>query len=86
MIKEQKRMCSACRQMKNKEELFRVVMVKGCEPELDFSYKMQGRGAYICKDSECINNGQKRRSLERSLSHSVNQDIYKEMSEIVSGK
>ena len=78
MSKEHKRMCSCCREMKEKDELFRIVLVKGSNPVLDLSYKIQGRGAYICKDSECIKNGLKRRSLERSLSHSVNIKIYDE--------
>ena len=83
MSKEQKRMCSCCREMKEKSELFRIVLVKGKEPDLDLSYKIQGRGAYICKDVNCIKNGSKRRSIERSLSHSVKSEIYEEMSEIV---
>ena len=85
MSKEHKRMCSSCRQMKEKEELFRIVLVKGEEPELDLSYKIQGRGSYICKNAECIKTGLKKHSLERSLSHSVKQEIYDEMSEIING-
>lgn len=83
MSKEIKRMCSFCREMKEKKELFRVVLVKNKEPELDLSYKIQGRGAYICKNKECIKNALKRHSLERSLSHSINSEIYDEMSEII---
>ena len=83
MSNEQKRMCSSCRCMKEKKELFRVVLEKGCEAKLDLSYKAQGRGAYICRNAECIKNGIKKRSLERSLSHSVNISIYNEMSEIL---
>jgi len=86
MAKEHKRMCSSCREMKEKTELFRIALVKGEEPQLDLSYKLQGRGAYICKSKECIKNGLKRHSLERSLSHSVNTEIYDEMSEIISGQ
>lgn len=81
MKKEHKRMCSSCRKMKEKNELFRVVLVKGKAPVLDLTYKLQGRGAYICKDEECIKNGIKRHSLERSLSHAVDAKIYSEMSE-----
>lgn len=83
MSNEPKRMCSACRTMKEKRELFRVVLEKGKEVRLDLSYKAQGRGAYICKSTECIKNGEKRRSLERSLSHFVDNKIYSEMSEIL---
>lgn len=83
MAKKHKRMCSSCREMKEKNELFRVVLVKNSIPKLDLSYKIQGRGAYICKNSECIKSGRKRHCLERSLSHSVDTEIYDEMSEII---
>lgn len=86
MSKEQKRMCSCCREMKDKNELFRIVLVKNCVPELDLSYKVQGRGAYICKKTECIKNGAKRRCLEKSLSHPVAPHIYDEMSGIINDK
>ena len=86
MAKEHKRMCSSCREMKEKTELFRIVLVKGCTPELDLSYKVQGRGAYICKNLDCIKNALKKHSLERSLSHSINEEIFDEMSEIIRGQ
>ena len=83
MTDKQKRMCSYCRCMKEKTELFRVVLVKGTDPYLDSTFKAQGRGAYICKSIECINGGQKKHSLERSLSHKISENIYKEMSELI---
>ena len=81
MKNEPKRMCSFCRALKDKKNLFRIVLENGLAPYIDYTYKAQGRGAYLCKNNECINGARKRHSLERSLSHKVDENIYDEMSE-----
>ena len=43
--KEPKRMCVACREMKDKRELLRVVKNAAGEIGIDFSFKAAGRGA-----------------------------------------
>ena len=60
-----KRMCVSCREMKEKEELFRVVFSDGAL--IDESGKMQGRGAYVCKNLSCINLAEKKRGFERAF-------------------
>ena len=49
------RTCVACRKSNDKADLLRFV--KGTEGQLvlDASKKMDGRGAYICKDEKCFN-------------------------------
>ena len=83
MRDKQCRMCSYCRAVKKKDELFRIVLIKGSSPQLDISQKAQGRGAYLCKNENCIRNGQKKRALERSLSCKVAPEVYNEMSDIL---
>ena len=83
MKKEPERMCSFCRSMKEKNNLFRIVLIKGEEPRLDYTFKAQGRGAYLCKNKDCIEGAIKKHSLERSLSHKVDEKIYIEMSEFL---
>ena len=61
------RMCIACRNMKSKEELIRVVKIKGEMPEIDLTFKAQGRGAYICKSRDCYLKAQKSRCFERAF-------------------
>ncbi len=69
------RMCTVCREMKDKSELFRVVKsTQGIFVDID--NKIQGRGAYICKTGECAALARKRSSLERSLSTSVDTTVY----------
>lgn len=81
MSNEPQRMCSFCRTYKDKGNLFRIVLENGSTPYIDYTYKAQGRGAYLCKKQECIDGAKKKHSLDRSLSHKVNENIYDEMSE-----
>ncbi len=69
------RMCTVCRTIKDKAELFRVVKnSNGVFVDLD--NKIMGRGAYICKTPDCVLNARKRTALERSLSAAVEQSVY----------
>ena len=46
------RMCVACRELKEKKEMLRVVKNGEGNIFLDFSFKASGRGAYICDNPE----------------------------------
>lgn len=48
------RMCIACRQMRDKRELLRVVRSPDGVVSIDPSGKKNGRGAYICSSPQCI--------------------------------
>ncbi|QFJ55696.1 RNase P modulator RnpM [Pseudobutyrivibrio xylanivorans] len=68
------RKCVACNCMKPKNELFRVVRLpEGIQ--LDPSYKGQGRGAYVCRNLECIALAQKKKSFNRALKCAVSDDV-----------
>ena len=69
------RMCVACRQMKPKGELIRIVK-SGDMAELDISGKHEGRGAYICRNAECITAAKKRRALSRHFKRAIDDEIY----------
>lgn len=62
------RMCAACREMKEKSELIRAVRIKGDMPKLDKSFKAQGRGAYVCRNEDCVNLAKKKRAFEKAFS------------------
>ena len=70
------RMCVVCRNMKPKNECFRVVKTLDNNYELDPTGKMNGRGAYVCKDAECVAKCLKTHALNRSFKHNVSQDVY----------
>ena len=70
------RQCMGCRERKAKREMIRVVRMTDGNVSLDFSGKLNGRGAYICPDPECLKKAQKTRSLERSLEVPIPDEVY----------
>ena len=78
------RMCAGCRGMKEKRELIRIVAAdEGLV--IDQSYRKTGRGAYLCKNADCILTAQKRKALSKQLNRQVSEDFYKELIDYVSG-
>ena len=81
------RKCSGCGEMKPKRELIRVV--KAPEPgengeaqlSLDLTGKKPGRGAYLCRNAECLKLAQKARRFEKAFSCRVPESIYDSMEE-----
>lgn len=69
-------MCLACREMKPKKELIRIVMNKDGVIALDFTGKAAGRGAYICKNTLCFAKLRKAHGIERNFNCQISQDIY----------
>lgn len=76
---ESLRMCCVCREMKSKEKLLRVCKSKEGQFHVDFSQKAEGRGAYVCKDGECIGKLKKNRGLNRAFKTQVPEEIYDEI-------
>ncbi|MFC1904070.1 RNase P modulator RnpM [Chloroflexota bacterium] len=61
------RTCVACRQVKTKQELIRLVHTADSDVEIDTGGKKAGRGAYLCPARECWENGLKNNRLEHAL-------------------
>ena len=61
------RMCVACREMKPKKELLRVVRTPEGEIVPDETGRRNGRGAYLCRSEACLNKALKIRALDRAL-------------------
>lgn len=57
----------ACRKIKAKHELVRLVHTPESNVEIDLSGKKVGRGAYLCQAQECWEVGLKSNRLERAL-------------------
>ena len=68
------RTCVACRKVKAKRELLRVVRTYNGNVEVDTSGKKAGRGAYLCRTPECWEVGVKGGRLEYALRVSLTQD------------
>lgn len=67
------RMCVGCREMKPKKELIRIVTPRDGETQLDPTGKANGRGAYVCKDTACMERAAKNKSLR--LPERIIQDL-----------
>ena len=70
------RKCTGCQEMKSKKELIRIVKSDDGTFSLDLTGKKQGRGAYICPNTECLLKAQKSKGLERSFKCAVPRDVY----------
>ena len=64
----------ACRKVKAKRELIRLVRISDESVEVDIGGKKTGRGAYLCRTQECWESGLKGGRLERSLRATLTQD------------
>lgn len=70
------RMCTGCGEMKPKKELVRVVKTPEDAIVLDTVGKINGRGAYVCKNPDCLKSAVKTKRLERNLGIKVPDEIY----------
>ena len=68
------RTCLACRKVRAKQELIRLVRIPDDSVEVDVDGKKLGRGAYLCLASECWEVGLKGGRLEHGLRTTLNQD------------
>ena len=70
------RMCLGCNEMKLKKDLIRAVRSPEGEISLDFTGKKSGRGAYICRSTECLAKAKKARRLEKAFSCRIDESVY----------
>ena len=70
------RKCTGCGEMKTKKELIRVLKTPEDTIVLDRTGKKNGRGAYLCNQTECFRKARKSKGLERSLQCAIPTDVY----------
>ena len=75
------RMCIACREMKPKAEMTRVVKTADDEIYLDPTGKAAGRGAYVCNNADCLKKLNNKKLLHKAFSTNVGDDVYKGIGE-----
>ncbi|MCL2424895.1 MAG: YlxR family protein [Oscillospiraceae bacterium] len=69
------RMCLGCREMKEKSQLVRIVKSPDGEVSVDAIGKKPGRGAYLCRDSNCFKRVAKSGAISRALKTSISESI-----------
>lgn len=77
--KAPQRTCIGCGEIKDKKMLVRVV--RGENIELDVTGKKNGRGAYICKNMECLERAIKTKGLDRSFKEGISKEVYDKLRE-----
>ncbi len=75
------RMCTGCGEMFEKRSLVRVVKSPDGEISLDLTGKKSGRGAYVCRNSECLKKARKKKAFERAFSVEISDEVYAQMEE-----
>ena len=74
-------MCTGCGEMFDKRTLVRVVKSPEGEVSLDLTGKKSGRGAYVCKNPECLKKARKKKAFERAFQVQIDEDVYNKMEE-----
>lgn len=68
------RTCIACRQIKEKKSLIRLVCAENGVAQVDISSRQPGRGAYLCPDRACWELVLKKDRLSHALRTKVSAD------------
>ncbi len=69
------RQCVACRQVRPKRELLRVVRTPTGEVRVDTTGKVAGRGAYVCPSEACAESAVREGRLQRALEVPIPEDV-----------
>ena len=80
------RTCIVCNTQNEKRELLRIVKSKDGIIEVDLTGKKNGRGAYICKNEECLDKLVKTKKLEKAFKQEISDDIYESIRGVIIGK
>ena len=80
------RMCIACREMKPKADMTRVVRNADGEISQDPTGKAPGRGAYVCSNEECLKKLLGKKLLHKAFSTNVAPEVYQGVEEDALGE
>ena len=77
------RSCVACRTVRPKRELLRVVRAPDGHVAIDESGRAPGRGAYVCRDGACLQRAVARGALGRALATRLPADVQSALGAVV---
>ena len=86
MKKIPQRTCMGCNEKKDKKDLIRIVKNKDNEILVDKTGKLNGRGAYICNNVECLEKLKKSKRLNRVFEINISDEIYESLRGVILGK
>jgi predicted RNA-binding protein YlxR (DUF448 family) len=67
--------------MKSKKEMLRILKTPEGGICLDITGKKNGRGAYLCKQEDCLRRMRKQKGLERSFQMRIPEQVYDALEE-----
>ena len=73
------RMCVGCGEMKGKKEMMRVLKTPEGPIVLDMTGRKNGRGAYLCRNLDCLRKAEKNKGLERSFKMNIPDEVYRNL-------
>ena len=83
MKKITERTCLGCNNSKPKNELIRIVKDKENNVCVDLSGKMNGRGAYICSNLDCLEKVIKSKRLSKMFELEIDNKIYEDLRDVI---
>jgi predicted RNA-binding protein YlxR (DUF448 family) len=86
MKRQPQRTCMGCNIKKDKKDLIRIVKNKENVITIDKLGKLEGRGAYICDNSECLEKLIKSKRLEKVFDMKISDEIYENLRGVILGK
>ena len=73
------RKCIVCGNLYDKNDLLRIVNNKDLGVVIDETGKLNGRGAYICKNEYCLKDVRKNNKLNRVFKQKIDDKLYEEL-------
>ncbi len=77
------RTCVVTKESLQKKDLLRIVRTPEGNVEVDETGKLNGRGAYIKKDINVLNQAMKSKILEKRLECSIEESVYETIKNII---
>lgn len=77
------RTCMVCRTKAVKGEFVRIVKEPNGQISIDETYKINGRGMYVCKKAECISKAVKTKAVNRAFKKDVGNEIYEKLGNLL---
>lgn len=79
------RSCIVCGNKTSKKELVRIAATPEGSVQIDPTGKLPGRGAYVCGDGVCVQQGLKRGRLEYALRTKLENGTWEELVSSIDG-
>ncbi len=86
MKRQPQRTCMGCNEKKDKKDLIRIVKNKENEITIDKTGKLDGRGAYICDDIQCLEKLIKSKRLNKVFDMNISEEIYESLRGVIIDK